>query len=81
MYRRFLVLAIAAGCALAAGRESRTETKRGGLHQRREPWRHGDRECRGSRNRRCEASRVRESLLPVRPLQDLPSRKLFGKAP
>lgn len=41
----------------------------------------GNRECRGRRNPRCEAARVRESLLPVRSLSDLLSRKLFEKAP
>ena len=66
---------------LPARRESRTETRRGGLHQRREPRRHGNRECRGGRNRQCETAHVRESLLPVRPLPDLLSRKPFEKAP
>jgi hypothetical protein len=60
---------------LPARRESRTETRCGGLHQRPEPRRHGNREYRGGRNRRCEAARVRENLLPGRPLADLPSRK------
>jgi DNA-binding winged helix-turn-helix (wHTH) protein len=66
---------------LPVRRESRTETRRGGLHQRREPRRHGNRECRGGRNRRCEAAHVRESLLSARPLPDLLSRKPFAKAP